>query len=63
MKNEELDQFDEAQPQQQPNLKFTFTIDEANLLFRALGELQHRVADPLMRNMMAQAQSQIETAN
>lgn len=64
MKNEELDKFDEAQAQpQQPTLKFTATVDEVNLIFRALSELPHRVADPIMRNLMAQVQSQIETAN
>lgn len=63
MKNEELDKFDEAQAQQQPTLKFTATVDEVNLIFRALSELPHRVADPVMRNLMAQVQSQIETAN
>lgn len=63
--NEELDKFDEAQQQQQqpPMLNFTLSVDDTNLIFRALGELPHRVSDPLIRNVMAQAQAQIEKPN
>lgn len=62
--NEELDKFDEAQQQQQPPmLNFTLSVDDTNLIFRALGELPHRVSDPLIRNVMAQAQAQIEKPN
>jgi hypothetical protein len=63
--NEEFDKFDEAQQQQQqpPMLNFTLSVDDTNLIFRALGELPHRVSDPLIRNVMAQAQAQIEKPN
>jgi hypothetical protein len=66
--NPELDQYDEAQqhaPQsmQQPQLHITMSVDEINLLFRALGELPHRISDPLIRNLMQQAQAQIEKPN
>lgn len=62
--NEELDKFDEAQqPQQPPMLNFTLSVDEVNIIFRALGELPHRVSDPVIRNVMAQAQAQIEKPN
>jgi len=63
--NEELDKFDEAQqqPQQPPMLNFTLSVDDTNLIFRALGELPHRVSDPVIRNVMAQAQAQIEKPN
>lgn len=64
--NEELDKFDEAQQQvefQPPKLNFTLTVDEVNIIFRALGELPHRIADPVIRNVMAQAQAQIEKPN
>lgn len=62
--NEELDKFDEAQQQHQPPmLNFTLSVDDTNLIFRALGELPHRVSDPLIRNVMAQAQAQIEKPN
>lgn len=63
--NEELDKFDEAQQQQQqpPMLNFTLSVDDTNLIFRALGEIPHRIADPLMRNLMQQAQTQLEKPN
>ncbi len=66
--NPELDQYDEAQqqapqPMQQPQLHITMSVDEINLLFRALGELPHRISDPLIRNLMQQAQAQIEKPN
>lgn len=64
--NEELDKFDEAQQQgefQPPKLNFTLTVDEVNIIFRALGELPHRISDPVIRNVMAQAQAQIEKPN
>jgi hypothetical protein len=66
--NAELDKFDEAQqqmqpPVQQPQLHITISVDEINLLFRALSELPHRVSDPLIRNLMQQAQAQIEKPN
>ncbi len=58
--NEELDKFDEAQQQMQPPvLNFTLSVDEVNIIFRALGELPHRISDPVIRNVMAQAQAQI----
>lgn len=66
MKNEELDKFEEAQqpPQmQQPMLHFSLNVDEVNLVFRALGELPHRISDPVIRNVMQQAQAQIEKPN
>jgi hypothetical protein len=64
---EEAENFDEVQqpqPQmQQPLLHFSLNVDEANLIFSALGELPHRVSDGLIRNMMQQAQAQIEKPN
>jgi hypothetical protein len=64
--NEELDKFDEAQngqQQQPPVLNFALSVDEVNIIFRALGELPHRISDPVIRNVMAQAQAQIEKPN
>lgn len=67
MKNEELDKFEEAQQPQgeipQPKLNFILSVDEVNLIFRALGEVPHRISDPVIRNLMAQAQAQIEKPN
>ena len=62
--NDELDKFDaENQQAKQPMLSFTLSVDDTNLIFRALGELPHRVSDPLIRNVMQQAQAQIEKPN
>jgi hypothetical protein len=64
--NEELDKFDEAQNGQQhqpPVLNFALSVDEVNIIFRALGELPHRISDPVIRNVMTQAQAQIEKPN
>lgn len=65
MKNEELDKFDvdQQQAQQPPMLNFQLSVDEVNLIFRALSELPHRVSDPVIRNVMQQAQAQIEKPN
>jgi hypothetical protein len=65
MKNEELDKsdVDQQQAQQPPMLNFQLSVDEVNLIFRALGELPHRVSDPVIRNVMQQAQAQIEKPN
>lgn len=65
--NPELDKFDEAQqmqpPVQQPQLHVTVSVNEINLIFQALAELPHRVSDPLIRNLMQQAQAQVEKPN
>ena len=66
--NPELDQYDEAQqnaPQQmqQPQLHIAVSVNEINLIFQALAELPHRVSDPLIRNLMQQAQAQVEKPN
>jgi hypothetical protein len=64
--NDELDKFDEAQSGQQhqpPVLNFALSVDEVNIIFRALGELPHRISDPVIRNVMTQAQAQIEKPN
>jgi hypothetical protein len=44
-------------------LHFSLNVDEVNLVFRALGELPHRISDPVIRNVMQQAQAQIEKPN
>ena len=66
--NPELDKYDEAQQHaqqamQQPQLQITVSVNEINLIFQALAELPHRVSDPLIRNLMQQAQAQIEKPN
>jgi len=52
--NPELDKFDAAnQPQM---ITLDVTPQEINVIFAALAELPHRVADPLMRKLFEQAQ-------
>jgi hypothetical protein len=52
--NPELDKLDAAnQPQM---ITLDVTPQEINVIFAALAELPHRVADPLMRKLFEQAQ-------
>ena len=52
--NPELDKLDAAnQPQM---ITLDVTTQEINVIFAALAELPHRVADPLMRKLFEQAQ-------
>jgi hypothetical protein len=52
--NPELDKLDAAnQPQ---TITLDVTPQEINVIFAALAELPHRVADPLMRKLFEQAQ-------
>jgi hypothetical protein len=46
--------------QQEINLNFTLTVNEANLVITALRELPHRVSDDLIRKVVQQAQSQVQ---
>ena len=52
--NPELDKLDAANQPQMINLDVT--PQEINVIFAALAELPHRVADPLMRKLFEQAQ-------
>lgn len=60
--NEELDKFENADlggpAVGSASIHFDVTIQEANLIFSALAELPHRVADPMMRKLSMQAQAQ-----
>lgn len=52
--NPELDKLDATnQPQ---TITLDVTPQEINVIFAALAELPHRVADPLMRKLFEQAQ-------
>lgn len=56
--NPELDKLDATnQPQQ---LKLEVTPQEINVIFAALAELPHRVADPIMRKLFQQTQKPAE---
>jgi hypothetical protein len=52
--NPELDKYDAAT--QPPTLKLDVTVQEINVIFAALAELPHRVADPIMRKLFEQTQ-------
>lgn len=57
--NPELDKFDAAN-QQPPSFQLELTAPEINVVFAALAELPHRVADPIMRKLFAQTQKPSE---
>jgi hypothetical protein len=48
--------------QQAPTVHFEMGVNEVNIIFAALQELPHRVADPVLRKLMEQAQAQLTPA-
>ncbi len=60
--NPELDNLVEDAQQQEPTVKIELTVNEVNVVFAALQELPHRVADPILKKMLQQAQSQLQSA-
>ena len=61
MSNPELDaKVIEDQPQAPPTVNIALNINELNVILASLQELPHKVADPLLRNIMGQAQSQLQ---
>lgn len=59
--NPELDKLD-ASNQEPQSLKLELTVNELNTVFAALGELPHRVSDPVMRKLFTQANEQLPKA-
>jgi hypothetical protein len=58
--NPELDpKLVENQQQQVAKVTLDVNVNELNVIMAALQELPHRVADPLLRNLMQQAQAQL----
>jgi hypothetical protein len=45
-----------------PNVTLELNVQEINVVFAALQELPHRVADPILRKVMEQAQAQLQPA-
>ena len=43
-------------------IKFTLTIDEANMILNAIQELPAKLANPLTQKLQAQAKEQLEPA-
>ena len=62
MSNENLDRLDVNNPanQQEQKVSIEFGIQDLNTVMAALQELPHRIADPLLRKIMAQAQAQVQ---
>lgn len=61
--NPELDKLVEGNQPQEPTVNVELTVNEINVVFAALQELPHRVADPILKKMFAQAQMQLHSAN
>jgi len=61
--NPELDHLDvdnQAQAvQQEPAVKLDLLVNDVNLILAALQELPHKIADPLLRKIMEQANAQL----
>jgi len=46
--------------QQQPEVSLRVTVQELNVVMASLQEIPHRVADPILRKLMQQAQEQLK---
>lgn len=57
MTNPELDKLDVEK--NQPTITLDLDVNSVNTILAALGELPHRVADPILRNVVEQAQKQV----
>ena len=57
MSNPELDNL--VMNDDQPTISIELNVQEVNTILAALGELPHRVADPILRKVLEQAQKQV----
>lgn len=57
MSNPELDNL--VMNDDQPTISIELNVQEVNTILAALGELPHRVADPILRKVVEQAQKQV----
>jgi len=57
MTNEEVTMTSKAE---EPALNIQLTVQEVNIVLGALQELPHRVVDPVLKKIVAQAQSQMQ---
>ena len=46
--------------QQQPEVSLRVTVQELNVVMTSLQEIPHRIADPILRKLMQQAQEQLK---
>lgn len=58
--NPELDNLVEGNQPQEPKVNIELTVNELNVVFAALQELPHRVADPILKKLFNQAQDQLK---
>ena len=58
MSNPELDP-KLVENQQAPTINVELNVNELNIILGGLQELPHRVADPILRKLMQQAQMQL----
>lgn len=59
--NPELDpKLVENQQAQTPTVTLTVDVNELNVIMAALQELPHRVADPILKKLFQDAQSQLQ---
>jgi len=54
----EMDKF--VEEQKRDGVTIELTVNEVNVVLGALGELPHRVSDPVIRKVFAQAQQQLQ---
>ena len=57
MSNPELDNL--VMNDEQPTINIELNVQEVNTILAALAELPHRVADPILRKVVEQAQKQV----
>jgi hypothetical protein len=62
MSNPELDHLDVDQqaPAEAPTAAIKLNVNEINIVLAALQELPHKVSDGLLRNIVAQANEQLQ---
>lgn len=59
--NKELDKLDvNNRAPAEPVVRLEMSVPEANTVFAALGELPHRIADPILRKLIGQAQASVQ---
>ena len=58
VKVEDVQPQQQQQPQEQ-SVSMSLTVNELNIVLQSLQELPHRVADPLLKKMVEQAQAQL----
>jgi hypothetical protein len=52
----------ESKPSE-PEVSLRVTVQELNIVMASLQELPHRIADPLLRKLMQQAQEQLNNGS